>query len=164
MLSDVPSHSSPKAKTARRSTRIASRTDENIMGAVPSNGRKRKQINPKGVVQSSTDDDDDEDNVIVRKKKTANKRRSNRIQSSHDEDDNFVADTPKAKSPKPKKRRSNKKIESKVEDVVVPKTKTPVKGRKPLLTIKCKQITDYFEKSTKATANSASELVLERII
>lgn len=130
--------------TVRRSNRT-SNSRRNAKQEEPFSGErsmgKRKSQNS---VNCATDDDE----VVVKKKKT---RSRNRIQSSDDEDDDSV--TPKIKSQKIKKRRRRNSVQSGGEDVVQPKKKTPVKRRKPLLTIKCNKITQYFEKATKTTRN-----------
>lgn len=172
VLSAVPSHSSPNVKLTRRSSRISS-ANENVMEAqqnTTSNG-ERSIGKPKSQnsVQCSSEGHDED--VVVRKKKSQNKRRSqNRIQSSDDDDDDFVTPKtkspktkgPKTKSPKSKKRRTVNSVRSEDEAVIVPKRKTPVKSRNPLLTIKCNKITHYFGKAAKTTKSEGKVLRINR--
>lgn len=138
-------HSSKETASSRRSTRLASRTnDENDMEG----SQQNVQINQNGVQYSSSDD-----NVIVRKRKANHRRSQNRIQSSSDDDgDDFVSKSVKKRSPK--KRRSESNVQADGVAATEPKRKPPIKRRKPLLTIKCGKITDYFGKSTTATVAS----------
>lgn len=167
VLSAVPSHSSPNVTPTRRSGRISS-ANENVMEGkqnTTSNGeRSIEKPKSQNSVQCSSEDHDED---VVRKKKSPNRRRSqNRIQSSDDEDDDFVTPKtkspktkgPKTKSPKSKKRRTVNSVKSEDEAVIVPKRKTPVKSRNPLLTIKCNKITHYFGKAAKTTRSEGKVL------
>ncbi|XP_037042726.1 DNA cross-link repair protein SNM1-like isoform X2 [Bradysia coprophila] len=149
VLSAEPPHSSPKTTSARRSTRIASRrNDENVMEG----SGQTAQLKRNGVQCSSSEDD------VVRQRRTTQKRRNqNRIKSSDDDDNDIVTGTVKKRSPK--KRRSQSNAQSDGVDVSEPKKKTPIKRRKPLLTIKCNKITDYFGKSTVTTASAATNRI-----
>lgn len=132
------SNSLSQKNTARRSTRIISRANnENEM---------------EGSQQPTSYDDDVNGNV--RKRKVASKRRSQSRIESTDEDDVFVPEAEKKRSPT--KRRTKTNGQSDVVDTSAPKIKTPKKRRKPLLTIKCSKITDFFGKSTATTTASTA--------
>lgn len=131
---------STRSSTSKTNSKI--RTQENSQRQRKVGIGKRNHSN----VQCSSDEDDAD--YVVRKKKTPNKRlrHSNLQQRGAADNGNFV----EAKKNTPKKRQNDANVQRPDnEDSVAVKKKTPTKRRKPLLTLKCNKITDYFRTDNK---------------
>lgn len=127
---------STRSSMARRNSIV--QTQENATTSKNERSLRSRKRNHKNVHSS----DEDGDDFVDTKKKAPRKRRSNNVRGSTDD---TVVDT---KKQTPKKRRSRQNVVDD-EDFVDTKKRTPNKRRKPLLTIKCNKITDYYKKAAK---------------